>query len=667
MDAYVKRPSGPIYLPLKDGDWFLCFRNGDLTKPLVISKKNLFEEILSSAKDTELLDVFVAGTLIHATAKLNFIQGSGALSGSYDQNTGILTISLPPSGGGGGNTLLNGTVNPTPADGVDGDFYINTTTNFIFGPKAAGAWPSGVSIVGPAGSPGTPGTPGAPGSVIYYGAGVPSGGLGIDGDYYIRTSNGDLYSKSGGSWSVIMNIMGPAGAPGANGLNADMTRSSVTSNSIATGSKSFNYTAASLNLGWAVGTRLRAYNSVGNYMEGTVSTVSSTAVTITVDVAIGSGTFTAWDLFIAGDSANYTATKSVKIVGINIELDGDQLTPLARKFYSTDAAAARGWRYIEALDLPVAVQNAAYPYVAQEYISGNFGAAIIKVPGSNVIFSAYTTGSSVIATDTVTGAILSTTVVTGAIGLVYVASTAQVWAFGNSSNIFRFNSTTGAFIASTAVASLTASCRGVYDDSLVTGNVFAYNGTTMNVINATTYARTGVSIAGSGSGSNELTLCTSGAQSGLLIGTLNTGIFGFNKATNTSAFIPNGMAINYIKWVDSLGAYVGGSIANHTLNIITPTSSTALSITSTLSGILTPYQFVVDEAEDRIFALSANPALMQKRIYVIKLSTLSWIKVTLSTTTTTSSGTFGVIDTANKTIYAVGTANGGSIAKIVYG
>lgn len=46
-----------------------------------------------------------------------------------------------------GKTLLNGTVNPT-TEGVDGDFYINTTTKFIFGPKASGVWPSGVSIVG---------------------------------------------------------------------------------------------------------------------------------------------------------------------------------------------------------------------------------------------------------------------------------------------------------------------------------------------------------------------------------------------------------------------------------------------------------------------------------------------------------------------------------------
>jgi hypothetical protein len=45
-----------------------------------------------------------------------------------------------------GNTILNGTIDPTSGIGVNGDFYINTATNFIFGPKASGTWPSGISL-----------------------------------------------------------------------------------------------------------------------------------------------------------------------------------------------------------------------------------------------------------------------------------------------------------------------------------------------------------------------------------------------------------------------------------------------------------------------------------------------------------------------------------------
>jgi hypothetical protein len=51
----------------------------------------------------------------------------------------------------------------------------------------------------------------------YDGAGAPSGGLGEDGDYYLRTSNGDVYAKASGAWGVVGNILGPQGATGATG------------------------------------------------------------------------------------------------------------------------------------------------------------------------------------------------------------------------------------------------------------------------------------------------------------------------------------------------------------------------------------------------------------------------------------------------------------------
>ena len=45
------------------------------------------------------------------------------------------------------------------------------------------------------------GTAGTPGSVWYNGSGVPSNGVGVNGDYYFRTSNGDIWFKAGGVWT----------------------------------------------------------------------------------------------------------------------------------------------------------------------------------------------------------------------------------------------------------------------------------------------------------------------------------------------------------------------------------------------------------------------------------------------------------------------------------
>jgi hypothetical protein len=75
--------------------------------------------------------------------------------------------------GADGKTVLNGSSNPTSLLGNNGDFYINTSTNTIFGPKAAGAWPSsGTSLVGPQG---VPGVAGPQGSIGLQGPQGPSG------------------------------------------------------------------------------------------------------------------------------------------------------------------------------------------------------------------------------------------------------------------------------------------------------------------------------------------------------------------------------------------------------------------------------------------------------------------------------------------------------------
>src|SRR5882724_4565605 len=56
--------------------------------------------------------------------------------------------------GATGNSLLFGSGDPGGATGVDGNFYINTASHTLFGPKASGTWPSGTPLVGPTGATG---------------------------------------------------------------------------------------------------------------------------------------------------------------------------------------------------------------------------------------------------------------------------------------------------------------------------------------------------------------------------------------------------------------------------------------------------------------------------------------------------------------------------------
>lgn len=62
------------------------------------------------------------------------------------------------------------------------------------------------------------GTPGTPGSVWHNDVGVPANNLGVVGDYYLNTTNGDVYKKTATStWTLQGNIKGATGATGASG------------------------------------------------------------------------------------------------------------------------------------------------------------------------------------------------------------------------------------------------------------------------------------------------------------------------------------------------------------------------------------------------------------------------------------------------------------------
>jgi hypothetical protein len=119
-----------------------------------------------------------------------------------------------------GRTILSGTVDPT-TEGVDGDFYINTTANTIFGPKTAGAWGTGVSLVGSQGEQGTAGvngTNGIDGKTVLNGTVDPTT-EGVDGDFYLNTTSTALFGpKTAGAWGTGVSLVGPQGIQGEQGI-----------------------------------------------------------------------------------------------------------------------------------------------------------------------------------------------------------------------------------------------------------------------------------------------------------------------------------------------------------------------------------------------------------------------------------------------------------------
>ena len=129
----------------------------------------------------------------------------------YDPVTGTI-IWVPP--GSGGLTIRE--IDGTPSGiGTILEFPNGQVVDMGSGVFRVTPLQGAMGATGATGSTGPVGAAGADGingSTWFYGPGVPSGGLGVNGDYYLRTGDGDVYNKNSGSWSVIANIKGADGA-----------------------------------------------------------------------------------------------------------------------------------------------------------------------------------------------------------------------------------------------------------------------------------------------------------------------------------------------------------------------------------------------------------------------------------------------------------------------
>jgi hypothetical protein len=72
--------------------------------------------------------------------------------------------------------------------------------------------------MGPMGPPGPQGPAGTPGETWFSGDGYPPSATGIVGDWWLDSSSGDYYEKTGASvWTWVGNIRGPQGPQGQQG------------------------------------------------------------------------------------------------------------------------------------------------------------------------------------------------------------------------------------------------------------------------------------------------------------------------------------------------------------------------------------------------------------------------------------------------------------------
>ena len=108
-----------------------------------------------------------------------------------------------------GNTVLGGLGAPTPTDGKEGDWYLDSQTWDIYR-KEAGGWIRRGSLVGPKGEPGKDG-------VRWYYDDTPSASVGNVGDINFNGTTGDVHRRTATGWELIGNFKGPQGKQGPKG------------------------------------------------------------------------------------------------------------------------------------------------------------------------------------------------------------------------------------------------------------------------------------------------------------------------------------------------------------------------------------------------------------------------------------------------------------------
>lgn len=134
------------------------------------------------------------------------------------------------------------------------------------------------------------------------------GDTGAQGIQGIKGDKGDTGAQG------LQGLQGPQGQTGftgATGKTQRVTLSVTQILSISTGSKTINYNFADPNqdpIGWFVGSRVRLTYDATTWMEGVITTLTTTSATFLVDLVQGTGNQGVWKITLAGERGATGAT-----------------------------------------------------------------------------------------------------------------------------------------------------------------------------------------------------------------------------------------------------------------------------------------------------------------------------------------------------------------------
>lgn len=158
----------------------------------------VYVDNLDGSASDKVVDITAKGFYYYSKETSRWTKLSGTVAGTAGAN------------GKDGKTILNGTTVPNMSQGTEGDFYIDTKTSNIYGPKTASGWGTAVSLKGPKGDKGDPGLAGRNGANGRDGKGITN--ITVSG-------NQATINYTDGTNHTITLPTGPKGADGKNGTN----------------------------------------------------------------------------------------------------------------------------------------------------------------------------------------------------------------------------------------------------------------------------------------------------------------------------------------------------------------------------------------------------------------------------------------------------------------
>jgi len=207
-----------------------------------------------------------------------------------------------------GNVLLNGVGPPDGEFGEDGDFYIDTAAETIYGPKDLGLWGSPTSIVGPAGPTGATGATGPQGPQGDTGATGPQGDTGATGP------QGDTGATGATGATGPQGPQGPTGATGATGATGP--QGPAGSNGVGAPDHTLTFSTS-----------------------GTTAGQDATTVSLTTGNAYG------FRIHVIATRTNGTAVRSILVNGAGIEQATNDWNFYSDSYSSVGSSAAAGYAF----------------------------------------------------------------------------------------------------------------------------------------------------------------------------------------------------------------------------------------------------------------------------------------------------------------------------------